>query len=208
MSPVVKIGWTVTPSASGTRNGRACVSNPAAAPATPPPPVASIATTVTTTAPNTIERERRTSSPWLPVSAGHAMSSARTWSNAGPAEGARDGERQRNEGRPVGADDAAGDLGVHDVARRGRRSARARLPGRLDQADVPVARDRGSARDAEGARRLDAARLGGREQDRGRRDGGGLGPRSRQPRRRVVRPAEGLPRSVRDVPAAAARGAR
>ena len=70
--------------------------------------------------------------------------------------GARD--RHRHEGRSLAAPHAAGQLGVHHVPGRGGGSAGARLPGRLDPAPLPVARDRRPARDAEGARRLDAAR--------------------------------------------------
>ena len=75
-------------------------------------------------------------------------------------------------------------------------------------AQVPPARHRRPPRDAQGARRLDAARRRRRAEAGARGHGRGLGPVARQPGRRLVRPEEGPPRPVRHVHAAAARGAR
>ena len=44
----------------------------------------------------------------------------------------------RHQGRSVAAAHPAGHLAVHDVPRRGRRPAGARLPGGVDDAEVPL----------------------------------------------------------------------
>ena len=77
-----------------------------------------------------------------------------------PTGEASDGElqRQRHEGRSVGPQDTARHVRVPDVARRRGRSAGDRLPGRRDAAAVRRPGDRRPPRDAQGARRLGAAR--------------------------------------------------
>ena len=86
----------------------------------------------------------------------------------------------------MGAQDAPGDVGVHDVPRRGRRPAGDRLPGRQDAPGLPAACDRRPSRDARRGRRLGGARQRRREQagEGGHRRG--LGARRVQPRRRLV----------------------
>ena len=75
-------------------------------------------------------------------------------------------------------------------------------------AEVPRARDRRPARLA--AEQGDWVPLGAADESKAAADGHGrgVGPRRGQPGRRLVRAAQGLPRPLRHVPAAAARGAR
>ena len=119
-----------------------------------------------------------------------------------------DGDRHRHQGRSVGAQDPARDLRVHDVPRRRVGSADDRLPGRRDEAPLRRPGDRRAPRDAQGARRLDAARRRGRAEAGARGHGRGVGPVRVEPARRLVRPEEGPARPVRRVHAAAPRGAR
>ena len=77
---------------------------------------------------------------------------------------------------------APGDLRLRDVARRGGRSAHARVPGGQDAAGLPAAMPRGPARDAEGARRLDAARFRRRAEAGEGGNRGGMGARPRTTR--------------------------
>ena len=72
-------------------------------------------------------------------------------------DGDEECERHGNAGRSLAADDAAGDVGVLRLPRRGSRPARARRAGRQDAAALPPARDRRPARDAAQGRRLGAA---------------------------------------------------
>ena len=113
-----------------------------------------------------------------------------------------------HEGRPVGAQDPAGHVELHHVPGRAGRPAHAGLPGRVHHLEVPAAGHRRPARLAGRPGGLGAARRGRREEARSRRHGGGVGTVRRQSHRRLVRPAQWLPRPVRDVPAAPARGTR
>ena len=117
-----------------------------------------------------------------------------TSTNTKPSTGlaSRDG-REGNRGRPLGAEDAAGDVGVPDVPRRGSRPADARLPGRARPRlgyqlrcieDLHAMLDR--------ARRLDAARRGRRAEAGDGGHGRGVGPLAVQPGRRLVRLKKGL----------------
>ena len=82
----------------------------------------------------------------------------------------------------MGADDRQRRLGLPDVARRGGRSAGARVPGRQHEAHVPPARDRRPPRVAQGAGRLGPARRRGRAEGGARGHGRGVGPLPRTTR--------------------------
>ena len=73
-------------------------------------------------------------------------------------------------------------LVVHDVQGRGRRPAAARLPGRVDEADLPAQRDRRPLRVAHGAGRLGAAGRRRRAEAGGGRHGRGVRARPRTTR--------------------------
>ena len=75
--------------------------------------------------------------------------------------------------------------------------------GRDDQAQVPGPVPRRRPGHARGARRLDGPRQRRREQAGQGRDLRGVGPRRTEPRRRLVRAAQGLPGPVRHVRPAA-----
>ena len=83
--------------------------------------------------------------------------------------------------RIPGLDHGTGHVGLHDVPRRGRRPTGARLPGRVDDAEVPSQRDRRSRRMAPRTRRLGAARRGRRAEACRRWHGRGLGPSQANP---------------------------
>ena len=129
--------------------------------------------------------------------------------SAGPRRGTDEGRADAwHQGRPVAADHRPGDRAVHHVPGPGCRPAGSGLSGRVDPAALPPAGHRG--------RRGVVGRAGGVDRPRRRRrteagqagHAGGLGQGRGKPGRRLVRPAQGLPRPVRHVPAAAPGGAR
>ena len=118
----------------------------------------------------------------------------------------REGEGQRHARGPVGAADAESPVRVPDGSRPRRGSARADLHGRDHRAPLPPAGDRGSARDAAGARRLDAARQRRRAEAGEGRHRRGVGARPVESGRWLVRAQEGSARTVRQLRAAGPRG--
>ena len=103
-----------------------------------------------------------------------------------------DGRRRRHAGRTLAAQDAARHVGVHACPRRGADPPALVVQVGKTQLRYRAALHRRPARDAAGARRLDAARRRRRAEAGGGGHGRGLGPLGGQPGRRLVRAKKGL----------------